>query len=295
VLTVAVQNAVPYEELGTATSGVTFFRSIGNSFGTAVFGAIFSNLLLGNVLKALHLTEAPAGFSLSSDNPAAIHKLPAPVQSGVIQGIAHTIQTMFLIGVPIAFVAFLLSWTLPEIALRKSIRTSEPGEQLGIPAPRTSLEEVKLLLERAANRENRAELYGMLATRAGLDLQPRLVWLLYRLSDRPDATLEQVCAQLKVDPSRLREGVELLVAEGLVERVEQRSGERPTLVLTPRGHEAIEKLTIARRQSLTEVLEGWDPEDHPEVIEMVRDLAKSLMADDHRLLAAAWPTPTPAA
>ena len=31
VLVVAVQNAVPYEELGTATSGATFFRMIGGS------------------------------------------------------------------------------------------------------------------------------------------------------------------------------------------------------------------------------------------------------------------------
>jgi EmrB/QacA subfamily drug resistance transporter len=293
VLTVAVQNAVPYEELGTATSGVTFFRSIGNSFGTAVFGAIFSNLLLGNVLKALHLTSAPAGFSLSSDNPGAIHKLPAEVQAGVIQGIAHTIQTMFLIGVPIAFVAFLLSWTLPEIALRKSIRTSEPGENLGTPAPRSSLEEVKLQLERAASRENRAELYGMLATRAGLDLQPRLVWLLYRLADRPDSTLEEVCAKVGADPDRLREGVDLLVDEGFVDRVVSDAGDGShSLVLTPEGAEAIEKLTIARRQSLTEVLEGWDPEDHPEVIDMVRDLARALLADDDKLLAAAWPIPS---
>ena len=57
----------------------------------------------------------------------------------MIHGIAHTIQTMFLIGVPIAFVAFLLSWTLPEIELRKSIRTSDPAENLGLPEPRTSL------------------------------------------------------------------------------------------------------------------------------------------------------------
>ncbi len=74
VLTVAVQNAVPYEELGTATSGVTFFRMIGGSFGTAVFGAIFANLVVSNVLKALHLTKAPPGFNLSADNPGAIHK-----------------------------------------------------------------------------------------------------------------------------------------------------------------------------------------------------------------------------
>ena len=60
VLTVAVQNAVPYEELGTATSGVTFFRMIGGSFGTAVFGAIFANLVVHNVLNALHLAKAPS-------------------------------------------------------------------------------------------------------------------------------------------------------------------------------------------------------------------------------------------
>ena len=114
VLTVAVQNAVQYEELGTATSGVTFFRMIGGSFGTAVFGAVFSNLVVTNVLHALHLTGAPAGFSLNAENPTAIHKLPAAAQAGVVEGIAHTIQTMFLIGVPIAFVAFLLSLDPPR-------------------------------------------------------------------------------------------------------------------------------------------------------------------------------------
>jgi len=288
VLTVAVQNAVPYEELGTATSGVTFFRMIGGSFGTAVFGAIFANLVLTNVLHALHLTKAPPGLNLGADNPAAIHQLPAGVQAGVIQGIAHTVQTMFLIGVPIAFVAFLLSWTLPELALRKSIRTSEPAENLGIPAPRSSLDEVKLLLERAARRENRGELYGMLSTRAGLDLQPRAVWLLYRLADRPDSTIEELGARLKVEPDRLAEGMDALVSAGMVDRVE-RDGTH-ALVVTPVGDEAIEKLTIARRQSLTEVLEGWDPEDHPEVVDMVRELAKALLADDDKLLAAARPT-----
>ena len=45
VLVVAVQNAVPYEELGTATSGNTFFRMIGGCFGTAIFGAIYANLV----------------------------------------------------------------------------------------------------------------------------------------------------------------------------------------------------------------------------------------------------------
>ena len=286
VLVVAVQNAVPYEELGTATSGTTFFRMIGGCFGTAVFGAVYANLVVHNVLSALHLTRVPAGFNLNAENPSAIHHLPAVVQAGVISGIAHTIQTLFLIGVPIAFVAFLLSWTLPELELRKSIRTSEPAENLGIHEPRTSLGEIQRILDRAASRENRRELYETLSSRAGLDLDPRAVWMLYRLADRPECSLEEVGARLKVDPERLEEAVDSLVEAGLVERDVAAGG---MLVLTDSGRSAIERLTVARRDSMTELLEGWDPETHPEVVEMVRRLAKSLLADDDRLLADARP------
>jgi MFS family permease len=302
VLVVAVQNAVPYEELGTATSGATFFRMIGGSFGTAVFGAIYANLVLSNVLAALHLSKAPSGFTLNADNPGTIHHLPAGQQAAVIDGIAHTVQTMFLIGVPIGLVAFLLSWTLPEIELRKSIRTSEPGEHLGLPEPRTSLGEVRRILERAASRENRGELYETLAARAQVDLEPRGVWMLYRLADRPGCTLEQVSARLKVDPRHLEESIESLVSAGLLRRdgrAGRTDGPAPTandglgapltgnLVLTQVGHQAIERLTAARRASMTELLEGWDPEAHPEVLELVRELAHSLMADDDKLLAEA--------
>src|SRR4029077_16384210 len=45
VLILAVQNAVPYGQLGVATSSATLFRSIGGSLGTAILGAIFSNRL----------------------------------------------------------------------------------------------------------------------------------------------------------------------------------------------------------------------------------------------------------
>jgi len=287
VLTVAVQNAVPYEELGTATSGVTFFRMIGGSFGTAVFGAIFSNLLIGNVLNALHLNRPPTGFSVNADNPAAIHHLPAAIQAGVITGIAHTVQTVFLVGVPIAFGAFLLSWTLPEIELRKSIRTSEPAENLGIPEPRTSLGEIQRILERAASQENRRELYETLAARAGLDLDPRACWMLYRLADRPDCSLEEVGARLNVDAERLEAGVESLVQAGMVER--RGPDAECSLVITAEGRRAIDRLAVARRESMTELLEGWDPDDHPEVVEMVRNLARSLLADDDKLLADARP------
>lgn len=43
VLTIIVQATVDYRDLGVATSGVTFFRTLGSAFGTAVFGTIYGN------------------------------------------------------------------------------------------------------------------------------------------------------------------------------------------------------------------------------------------------------------
>jgi EmrB/QacA subfamily drug resistance transporter len=283
VLLVAVQNAVPYEELGTATSGSYFFRMIGGSFGTAVFGTIFASLILSNILRGIHVAKAPPGFNVNAEDPAAIHRLPAALQAGVVEGIAHTVQTVFLIGVPIAFVAFLLSWTLPELELRKSIRTAEPAEGLGPPEPLTSLGEVQRILERAASRENRRELYETLASRADIDLEPRAVWMLYRLADRPGCTLDEVGARLKVEPQRLEDGIDALVSAGMLEHSDGSDG--GSLTLTGPGRDAIERLTAARRASMTELLEGWDPEAHPEILDMVRNLARELLADDDKLLA----------
>ena len=40
----------------------------------------------------------------------------------------HSIQIVFLVAVPIAFVAFLLSFLLPEVELRKTVQTVDLGE-----------------------------------------------------------------------------------------------------------------------------------------------------------------------
>ena len=81
-----------------------------------------------------------------------------------------------------------------------------------------------------------------------------------------------------------------LVAAGMIE--ERRRGAECDLHLTRgRARRRSTKLTEARRNGLTELLEGWNPEEHPEIIEMVKDLAHSLLADDERLVADAMPEP----
>jgi DNA-binding MarR family transcriptional regulator len=294
VLVVAVQNAVSYQDLGVATSSATFFRMIGGSFGTAVFGAIYAIVL--NHTIAPTLAKVPASvlrsFNPQTINPAVLGKLKSTAEglffyTKYIDAVTHSIQTVFLVAVPIAFVAFLLSFLLPEVELRKTVQTVDVGEVNGSPDPRSSLQEMELALTRLSDRENRAELYQTLAQRAGIDLPPRSVWLLYRLADRPASTVNDVAQRLKVSADLIQPGVDGLLAAGMIE--ERRRGADCDLSLTTAGTAALGKLTEARRAGLTELLEGWNPEEHPEIIEMVKDLAHSLLADDERLVADAMP------
>jgi predicted MFS family arabinose efflux permease len=119
VLVIIVQNGVPHSELGVATSGATFFRSIGGSFGTAIFGAIFANVLIGNLASHLHGISLPTGFSSADVTPATLAHLPAAVHQGFVAGYAESIQTVFLIAVPIALLAFLATWLIPQVELQQ--------------------------------------------------------------------------------------------------------------------------------------------------------------------------------
>jgi EmrB/QacA subfamily drug resistance transporter len=144
VLVIIVQNGVPHSELGVATSGATFFRSIGGSFGTAIFGAIFANVLIGNLASHLHGVSLPAGFSSADVTPAVLGRLPAAVHAGFVSGYAESIQAVFLIAVPIAALAFLATWLIPQVELRQwapaasAAPTAEgPGQQAQAAIPAT--------------------------------------------------------------------------------------------------------------------------------------------------------------
>jgi EmrB/QacA subfamily drug resistance transporter len=119
VLVVAVQNAVPYDQLGTATSSATFFRSIGGAFGVALFGAIFNNRLFAELPKFLpeSVLRHLSGQNISS-NPAQIDSFAPPIRHGYVQAFSHSLQTVFLIGVPFGVAAFALTWLLKEVPLR---------------------------------------------------------------------------------------------------------------------------------------------------------------------------------
>ncbi len=120
VLVLVVQNAVPYAELGVATSAATFFRSIGGSFGTAIFGAIFSNVLVGDLAARLHGQHLPPSFSAASLTPALLDHLPALLRDAVVGSYAASIRTVFVVAIPVSLLAFAGSWLIPHLELRRA-------------------------------------------------------------------------------------------------------------------------------------------------------------------------------
>lgn len=120
VLVLITQNAVSYADLGVATSAAAFFRSIGGSFGAAIFGAIFANVLAGNLASRLHGVTLPAGIASSSVAPAMLGHLPAAIRHGFTAAYSASITTVFLIAVPVAALAFLAAWLIPRVELRRS-------------------------------------------------------------------------------------------------------------------------------------------------------------------------------
>jgi EmrB/QacA subfamily drug resistance transporter len=123
VLVLAVQNAVHPSDLGTATSASTFFRSIGGSFGVAIFGAVFANRLAfwlpRDLPASAHVSSKAAGRLLHS-SPARLQKLPPAVHRGLIDAFASSLHTVFLWAVPFGVAAFLVSLFLREVPLRES-------------------------------------------------------------------------------------------------------------------------------------------------------------------------------
>src|SRR5437868_9883504 len=102
VMVLAVQNSVEHRDLGTATGVETFSRSMGASFGVAMYGAILNNRLSYYLPK---LVPAGSAGKLNpktlTASPTAIRQLPAPAQHGVLLSLARSIHVVFLFGVPL--------------------------------------------------------------------------------------------------------------------------------------------------------------------------------------------------
>ncbi|MFC7221399.1 MFS transporter [Streptomyces polyrhachis] len=278
VLVLAVQNAVGYQDLGVATSGATFFRSIGASVGVAVFGTIFTNRLTHHLADALRGKQLPPGTdqgALMAD-PRSLAKLPPALQGDVIDAYSTAITDVFLYAAPVAVVAFVLSWFLKEEPLRGHATVPDASETLATnPVERTSREELSRALTTLSSRTGRRELYRDITARAGLDLEPAASWMLLRLlrygSTEPVLLAERADIPIAVVTSAARQ----LEERGYAAR------RGLPLTLTDEGVAPAMALAQAREDAMGELLGDWWGAERPtDLTALVRELCGELNGSD---------------
>ncbi|MEH6376205.1 MDR family MFS transporter [Streptomyces sp. KLMMK] len=278
VLVLVVQNAVAYRDLGVATSGATFFRSIGASFGVSIFGTIFANKLGPRIADALSGASLPAGVSpgkLQAD-PRAVSALPPGERAGVLAAYSTSITDVFLYAVPAGLVAFALAWLLREEPLRGSVTAPDNSEVISSnPVERSSHDEVARALSLLGSREGRKKVYEVITERAGLDLRPAASWMLLRMNRYGSVEPSLLAERVDVPLRAVTEAAIQLEVRGLARR------EGLPLVMTDEGRRVAGLLFRAREESLADLLGNWWTPDRPTDLDaLVRELTTELCGSD---------------
>ncbi|MGW5848026.1 MDR family MFS transporter [Streptomyces sp. NPDC055254] len=121
-LVLATQNQVAPEDLGAASSVVTFFRSLGGAMGVSALGAVMATRVTHYVqdgLAALGPKAAAMGHGATGGGAIPdLDKLPAPLREVVESAYGHGVGDVFLYAAPFALLALVLVLFIKEVALK---------------------------------------------------------------------------------------------------------------------------------------------------------------------------------
>lgn len=280
VLTIAVQNTVPYHVLGAATSGVTFFRTLGAAFGTAVFGSLYSGKLETSLADAR--ARAPDVPPEAIRDPATLHRLPDARAAPFVDAYAETVNHVFLWVVPVALAGLLIAFFLKSVPLRDTLRAGAVDIGEGFSAPDNPDSDAQLARSVAAAMRRAPRPVGReLLEETGSPLTPAEAWALgqihWRGRQKRGAVLHDVAAEHRV-PDDVLWPVFIRIAEaGYVE-----TDEEDMLRLTPDGEAEIRRLSTAWRHWLDQRLEDWDvrdPQDRARLDRALDHLAGELLEE----------------
>lgn len=256
VAMVVVQSTSSYEDLGVATSGVSFLRTLGSSFGVAVFGTVYASNLPGNLAAATPPGVDPAAAA----NVQALHALPEQVKAPIIAAYADTLHLVFLSAAPVAAVAFLVALFLKEVPLRDTARAAatEVGDNFAAPHTADSGDELEKLVALIVSRERRDPTPDVLRD-SGVPLTHAQAWLVVKVFrqsvDHGAATLDQLAETTGVPAGVFEPVARQLQTRGYV--TESDGHYR----FTPQGTEVFTALVAAWRRWLLVKLTDWHCDD----------------------------------
>jgi MFS family permease len=269
VLTIVVQSTVKYDDLGVATSGVTFFRTLGSSFGAAIFGTVYANVLSNRLPAAV--AASPGVDPAAVATPSTLHAYPAGQIAPIVDAYAHAVHVVFLAAVPVPIVAFVLALFLKEVPLRGTARgtAADVGEGFGMPEGADANQQLQLVIARLVQRKGRTEL-PRVREQSGAAFDASDGWAvgqvyLWSRLDRP-ASVEEISHRYRLPAAVLLPAFDGAAGHGYLDR----EGDR--LTLTASGREEIGKVVEGLRAWLVSELSDWGIEDK-ELAAALGDLA----------------------
>ncbi|WP_116115461.1 MFS transporter [Amycolatopsis ruanii] len=126
-LVLVVQNTVSMKDMGSSSSVVTFFRTLGGSAGVSALGALLAAKVSSHVSSALSAMGIEAGAS-GAGSSLNLAVLPEPFQSIVRAAYGDSIGSVFLAGGIIAIATLIAVLFIKEVPLRRSIDLTENAE-----------------------------------------------------------------------------------------------------------------------------------------------------------------------
>ena len=167
----------------------------------------------------------------------------------------------------------MLAWLLPEKPLRRTIEATGVGEAFAAPKHDDPLAEIERALSTLARRDSRERILDRLARRAGVELTARQCWVLARVGEGAPTDAFAIAAAHAVDPARVAARIGELREHGYVD------GPGEAVVLTEAGRDVLERLVAARRERLSELLDGWSPEGEADLAQLLSRMARDVVAD----------------
>jgi EmrB/QacA subfamily drug resistance transporter len=279
VLTIIVQNTVDYRDLGVATSGVTFFRTMGSSFGAAVFGTIYANQLAPKLGSAVADSGADPRLVTT---PEGVRRLPAEQHAVVVHAYAEALQHVFASAVPVALVALVVALVLKQVPMRGLTQpgATDLGHGFGMPDQRTSQEQLEGQVVRILRTRLPAAAAALLhSSRAGLDAVQ--VWTLrqiatHQLREQEPVDPFAIAAGHRVPMALIRPAIDDVVAAGLVD---ERDGR---IELSEAGRERFRAFVLELWEWLTTQVEeaNGEPLDDEGRADLRAVARRVLLADD---------------
>lgn len=130
-LVLCTQNQVAPQDLGAASSVVTFFRTLGGAMGVSALGAVLGTKVTNYVrdgLAALGPEGAAAGHGGTGGGGIPdLDALPEPIRLVMENAYGHGVGDVFLYSAPFALVALLLTLFIKEVALKTHNSDPVPG------------------------------------------------------------------------------------------------------------------------------------------------------------------------